>query len=431
MDNNSKLSKNLLSNRPDFYLIGTIIGIIISFLIWANFTELDLVTRGMGRVVAIGENKSIQAPESGVVSNYYVLKGQKVKANEVIAIINRTEAEGVLEEVNTRLNNLSIKLTRIDAEIRKDTIDALQLKFEDFSGDIVANELEIFKSRSKEMETKIRELTNEKEKYEKQSAILDAELLGLEDLEALILDEIDEIFPLVKEGVLGRAEKFRLEREISRVKTEIQMMTGKQAQNGNDIAKIKEAIMAFQEKNVRDLYELRSDTMGEILELKAKLPTLSQRLTELEIRSPIDGEVNRVFFNNKGAVLRAGDIIAEIVPTTSGVQIEAFIDPKDIGFIEPGQQAKVSLTAYDASKYGYLEGVLQQITPDTVFREETKSSQYSVIISIKNKLLDNNNNEVDIYPGMIAQVDIIRGNRTVLEYFWQPVAKIKDTAFKE
>ena len=431
MDNNSKLSKNLLSNRPDFYLIGIIIGIIISFLIWANFTELDLVTRGMGRVVAIGENKSIQAPESGVVSNYYVLKEQKVKANEVIAIINRTEAEGVLEEVNTRLNNLSIKLTRIDAEIRKDTIDALQLKFEDFSGDIVANELEIFKSRSKEMETKIRELTNEKEKYEKQSAILDAELLGLEDLEALILDEIEEIFPLVKEGVLGRAEKFRLEREISRVKTEIQMMTGKQAQNGNDIAKIKEAIMAFQEKNVRDLYELRSDTMGEILELKAKLPTLSQRLTELEIRSPIDGEVNRVFFNNKGAVLRAGDIIAEIVPTTSGVQIEAFIDPKDIGFIEPGQQAKVSLTAYDASKYGYLEGVLQQITPDTVFREETKSSQYSVIISIKNKLLDNNNNEVDIYPGMIAQVDIIRGNRTVLEYFWQPVAKIKDTAFKE
>ena len=171
--------------------------------------------------------------------------------------------------------------------------------------------------------------------------------------------------------------------------------------------------------------------MGEILELRAKIPTLSQRLTELEIRSPIDGEVNRVFFNNKGAVLRAGDIMAEIVPTTSGVQIEAFIDPKDIGFIEPGQQAKVSLTAYDASKYGYLEGLLKQITPDTVFREETNSAQYSVIISIKNKLLDSDNNEVDIYPGMIAQVDIIRGNRTILEYFWQPVAKIKDTAFKE
>ena len=79
MDTNIKLSKNVLSNRPDFFLIGIIIGIIVSFLIWANFTQLNLVTRGMGRVVAIGENKSIQAPESGVVSNYYVVKGQKVK----------------------------------------------------------------------------------------------------------------------------------------------------------------------------------------------------------------------------------------------------------------------------------------------------------------------------------------------------------------
>ena len=103
----------------------------------------------------------------------------------------------------------------------------------------------------------------------------------------------------MKEGVIGRAEKYRLEREISGVKTEIQTMIGKQAQNQNEIEKIREAILAFKEKNVRDLYELRSETMGEILELRAKIPTLSQRLTELEIRSPIDGEVNRVLFNNK------------------------------------------------------------------------------------------------------------------------------------
>ena len=149
------------------------------------------------------------------------------------------------------------------------------------------------------METKIRELSNEKEKYEKQSEILNAELTGLKDLKVLILDEIQEIFPLVKEGVIGRAEKYRLDREISGVKTEIQTMIGKQAQNQNEIEKIREAILAFKEKNVRDLYELRSETMGEILELRAKIPTLSQRLTELEIRSPIDGEVNRVLFNNK------------------------------------------------------------------------------------------------------------------------------------
>ena len=146
---------------------------------------------------------------------------------------------------------------------------------------------------------------------------------------------------------------------------------------------------------------------------------------------PIEGAINRVFFNNEGAVIREGDIIAEIVPIKSGLQIEAFIDPKDIGFIEPGQKAKISLTAYDASKYGYIEGTLIQIAPDTVYREETKISQFSVIVSMDSKMLNDEGLEVDISPGMIAQVDIIMGRRSILEYFWQPVAKIKDTAFKE
>ena len=75
--------------------------------------------------------------------------------------------------------------------------------------------------------------------------------------------------------------------------------------------------------------------------------------------------------------------------------------------------------------------MLLQIAPDTIFREESNSSQYSVIVSIKSKILDNKNSEADISPGMIAQVDIIRGRRSILEYFWQPVAKIKETAFKE
>ena len=120
------------------------------------------------------------------------------------------------------------------------------------------------------------------------------------------------------------------------------------------------------------------------------------------------------------------------VPFEKSVIISAtFIDPKDIGFIEPGQKVKISLTAYDASKYGYLSGELLQIAPDTIFREESNSAQYSVIVSIQSKILDNENMEADISPGMIAQVDIIRGRETILEYFWQPVAKIKETAFKE
>jgi len=195
------------------------------------------------------------------------------------------------------------------------------------------------------------------------------------------------------------------------------------------IEKIENSIESIERKNLKELYENRSKIYSEILELKSRIPTLNEKISALEIRSPIEGKVNTVFFNNKGAVIREGDILAEIVPTDSGLQIEAFIDPKDIGFIEPRQKVKISLTAYDASKYGYLSGELLQIAPDTIFREESNSSQYSVIVSIQSKILDNENSEADISPGMIAQVDIIRGRRSILEYFWQPVAKIKETTF--
>ena len=127
----------------------------------------------------------------------------------------------------------------------------------------------------------------------------------------------------------------------------------------------------------------------------------------------------------------SGEVIAEIVPTQGKLLVEAFIDPKDIATIEPGQPAKISLTAYDPSKYGYLLGTLTKVSADTVFREETKSSAYAVNLSIDTEIFESDTIPVSIVPGMIAQVDIIRGERTILEYFWQPVAKMKDTAFRE
>ena len=420
-----------LSNMVDYWLIGTLAAILVSFFIWSNFTHLDLVTRGTGRVVAIGENKSVQAPESGSIVSFNVKKGQKVSANQLLATISRTEAIGVLEEYETRLENLNIQLIRVDAELAKSSIRDLSNSLINFSREIVNNQIELFKARAQELATQTNTLLNEKDKFRKQGEVLKSEKNGLLELKKLVMEEIDEIFPLVKEGIIGKSEKFRLERESAKLDSEIAVNKNKQEQNNFAIEKIENSIESIERKNLKELYENRSKIYSEILELKSRIPTLNEKISALEIRSPIEGKVNTVFFNNKGAVIREGDILAEIVPTDSGLQIEAFIDPKDIGFIEPGQKVKISLTAYDASKYGYLSGELLQIAPDTIFREESNSSQYSVIVSIQSKILDNENSEADISPGMIAQVDIIRGRRSILEYFWQPVAKIKETAFKE
>ena len=181
----------------------------------------------------------------------------------------------------------------------------------------------------------------------------------------------------------------------------------------------------------RDIFDERAKAINDLSEINARIPLLEQKLKQTEIRSPSNGVINSLPVSDKESVIKAGELIAEIVPLTDILIVEAFIDPKDIAKIETGQDARVSLTAYDAAKYGYLTGQLLKVSADAVYREENKSYMYAIEVNLLDELFDSEGVSVPLNPGMIAQVDIIRGNQTVLEYFWQPIAKLKDDAFRQ
>jgi adhesin transport system membrane fusion protein len=157
-----------------------------------------------------------------------------------------------------------------------------------------------------------------------------------------------------------------------------------------------------------------------------------ERVSNTQVISPINGKINKLLFNTLGAIVSEGEALAEIVPTDNELEIKGFIDPKDIGLVEPGQVARISLTAFDPSKYGFLTGVLKDISVDAIFREETRSYMYEITTTVNSDSLTNElGQQIDILPGMIAQINIIRGQRSVLDYLWQPISKTKDYAFRE
>ena len=424
-------TQNNTSSGREYLMIILVTAIFAAFMVWANYTQLDLVTRGSGRVIADGQNKNVQSPERGTIATYVVEEGSAVNAGQIIATINPIEAEGVLEELEARLSNLSLKMIRLDAELKGGTIASVRNNASDYPETLLDAEIELMSSRRESLNAELKTLNQDKERKGKVLLGLDAEIEGQNSLKALLNKEMLEVLPLVDAGVLGSSERFRLEREDTSIQTQLQVLSEKVAQTELEIEQIDSQLSAVQINYNTEIYQERSQVTGEIAELEVRLPAIRQRLKETEIRSPIDGIVNRVFFNSLAAVVSSGEIIAEIVPTQGKLLVEAFIDPKDIATIEPGQPAKISLTAYDSSKYGYLLGTLTKVSADTVFREETKSSAYAVNLSIDTEIFESDNVPVSIVPGMIAQVDIIRGERTILEYFWQPVAKMKDTAFRE
>lgn len=426
-----RLIQNNTSSGREYFLIAVVTAIFAVFLVWANYTQLDLVTRGSGRVIADGQNKNVQSPERGTIATYVVEEGSQVKAGQIIATINPIEAEGVLEELETRLSNLRLKMIRLDAELKGNSIASVKSQGAGYPGALLDAEIELMASRRESLNAELDNLNQDKLRMGKALLSLEAEIEGQDVLEALLKEEMLEVLPLVDAGVLGSSERFRLEREQASIQTQLQILSEKVAQTELEIEQISGELGAVQINYETEIYQERSQVTGEIAELQARLPAIRQRLKETEIRSPINGIVNRVFFNSLGAVVASGEVVAEIVPTGGQLLIEAFVDPKDIATIEPGQSAKISLTAYDPSKYGFLLGTLTKVSADTVFREETKSSAYSVNLSIDTEIYESEGVPVSIVPGMVAQVDIIRGERTILEYFWQPVAKMKDTAFRE
>ena len=419
------------NNLIDYLMILIVSSVLTLFIFWANYTQLDIVTKGGGRVIAAGQNKNIQIPENASVNSFLFQEGDTINAGDVIATINPTEARVILNELQIRLANLNAKLIRLSGELNNSSVNEIKEKLIDIDPNLSEAEILLMISRNENISSKISVLTQEKEKLKREQNSLMAESKGQRELKDLLIMEMEEILPLVKMGALGNSEKLRLERDLSSISTKEEDLREQINQIKLSIEQSDISISGTLKEHKTNIYEERATVIGKLSELRAKLPAIEKRLRETEIRSPINGIVNRVFFNTQGAIVAEGDIIAEIVPNSGILQVEAFIDPSDIATIEPGQNVRISLTAYDATKYGYLSGKLTKVSADTVYREETRSYLYSVFVELLDNLNKSNDNHIAIVPGMIAEVDIIRGKRSILEYFWQPIAKIKDDAFRE
>ena len=412
-------------------MIALLMGLIAAGYFWAKETQLDLITRGEGRLIAEGQNKLVQAPEGGIVTEILVSEGDIVSNNQLIAVINSTAAEGSLEEIKAKKNSLLAKLVRLDAELKNADKNKLEKGLENFAENVRESQLALFLANRSNLRSRLFSIESERDQLEKSLATIKKQLLGAKELLLLVNEENNELSPLIQAGALGASEKFRLKRESAQLGSEIQVLEAKVLETEAGYLKLDAELKAIQSGYEREIFDERATYINELSEINTRIPLLEQKLKQTEIRSPADGIINSLPVSDEETVIKTGEIIAEIVPSTDNLIVEAFIDPKDIAKIEVSQEARVSLTAYDAAKYGYITGVLTKVSADAVYREEKQSYMYAIEVELINSLNDSLGASVPLNPGMIAQVDIIRGQQTVLEYFWQPIAKLKDDAFRQ
>ena len=199
------------------------------------------------------------------------------------------------------------------------------------------------------------------------------------------------------------------------------------------VAAVAEADRKIQEKQQQFISASQAelnDAKTELSRLQISNIALEDRVQRTAVRSPVDGTVNLVLVNTVGAVIQPGMDLIEIVPTNDTLLIEARIRPSDIAFIHPGQKATVKLTAYDFSIYGGLDAVLELISADSII-DERGEHFFKIQVRTNKNHLGTDENPLPIIPGMVATVDIMTGQKTVMDYILKPLRRAQAAAFSE
>ena len=412
------------------FLLFIILSLICSLVYWAAITELDKVTRGQGKTISSLKNQMVQSSESGVILEKFIEEGQLVKQDDVIFKIDPIEVKTQLEQLTQRISRLSLKNKRLEYESEsKDFL--LDFKQLDWSVKDLENEKELFKARREEFKSSLDILSLKRRKTENELLELSATEETAKETISLIIQEIEGIENLVKSGLVPEARLLGLKRDKQENEGRVELAQISRERVFATLAEIDEQILSTQKSFVSRALQEKADVENELSEAQVVLPSLESRLVRNTILAPVDGIINRVNVRSLNAYVQVGDVLAELVPLDDNIVVEAQIDPKDIADIAIGSDVKISLTAYDPSKYGRLDGVVEKISADAIADQQTGQSYYLTTISLSGSYIVDEEEELFILPGMVATVDVLSGKRTVLDYVWQPISNTKDKALRD
>lgn len=354
--------------------------------VWASQSHIDQIARAQGQVIATARTQVIQSANDGLIEAVLVHEGERVKKGQLLARLDRSQAEAAWRDSQGKVAALKAALTRLESEVYK-----RPLRF------------------PSELQSHPAFVQNQTELYQRRQAALREEVAAFEEGLALVREELTLSQSLLASGDMGRTEVLRLQKQVADLQGQI--------------------------TNRRNKYF--QDAQAELTKAEEDLSTQQQVLAErtavlerTEIVAPTDGLVNKIHLTTLGAKVRPGDVIMELLPTGGALVIEAKLRPADIAWVRAGLPAAVKLDAYDYSVYGVLRGSVRYISPDALSERTAQGEAifYRVQIEIDPDALQARNQThaskpIEIQPGMTSTVEIVTGSQTVLAYLTKPVTK--------
>jgi adhesin transport system membrane fusion protein len=405
--NDVRAAVELRTPRTARMLLITVCAMMVCGVVWAKFAILDEVKRGDGRVIPSQQMQVVQTLEGGIVQEILVQEGAIVRKDQPLMRIDDTTFAAQFGEVRERRAAMSARVARLIAEAKGMPRPVFDEELSKVAPQAIATEMNVFDARTKKIAQDVDVLQQSEIRLTESLKFLNRELELTRKLHA--------------QKVVPEIELIRLERQAADIRGQLAEATAR-------LANVKTSYMSTVEEDL-------AKSRGDLAVLEENIKGAQDRVRRTELRSPVYGVVNKLYITTIGAVVQPANNVMDIVPLDDSLLVEGRIRPQDIAFIRPQQDAVVKITAYDPSVYGSLKGKVERISADTIMEKNAKGDGgetfYRVIVRTDKNALGTAEKPLPIIPGMVATVEVLTGEKSVLDYLLKPARMLREEALRE
>ena len=373
-------------------------------ILWSVLFEIDIISNAEGQIIPLGEVKTIQHLEGGIIDQILVKESELVKKGQPLVILAATASEVEVDEVKVQIDAQIIKSIRIEAEINNFDIPIFPDELVNERPDLVNKSMELFISKRDKYNGDINEI----------EAVIEQHQTSVD----ILLRQAEMSSQLLEEKVTNEYAHLNVLKELNAAKGQLEESIEKKENITNDFV-----------QNARNELQV---AQRDLSELNETIKALNDNLDRTSINAPVEGIVKNLFFVTEGGVIRPGEAILDLVPTRDSLIVEARLQDSDIGFVQVGQSAVVKLSSADSVNFGQLNGIVTQISPDTEEDEnDNRIVFYKILLETDKNYFESNDKIYQLVPGVKVNASIHIGQRTVANYLLSPFIDSMDGTFQE
>lgn len=404
--------------------------LVVGFIAWAELGRLEIVATAVGEVVPSTQIKSVQHLEGGIVRAILVRDGESVKAGQPLVELESTRSDADVGELMVRITTLRTEIARLESEAEGRPSADFPPDLAETEPLLVRQQAELFAARQSRLESLTvgqRELVVQREQEVKE---ITARIETDRETLKFLMEQIKISEELLKDDLVNRMMHLDLLKQEASTRGRIRESVEAHLRIGAALAearsRLKSLVLSAQTEARQDL-ELKH---RELDEFQSRLAKFQDSLQRTILRAPVDGLVKTLYVTTIGGVIKAGATVLDLVPGGEQLVIEARLPTQDIGYVHAGQTASVKLASADAIRFGPLKGRVLQVSPDTL-QTAQGSSFYRVRVETEREYFERRNLRYELVPGVQVVVNILTGERSVMEYLLDSFIAASHTALRE